>query len=81
MSCGYLWFQPKASPGFDGWIMIVREEFETEDQAIYCEKKRLHSIGSGKEEHLRDAGVKLETIGLTDDNRFQASGSVKTPWQ
>ena len=35
MGYGYLWFRPRASPGFDGWIMLVREEFETEDQAIY----------------------------------------------
>ena len=67
MSCGYLWFQPRASPGFDGWIMLVREEFETEDQAIYCEKKRLAAVGGVKEETLRDAGVKLETIGLNVD--------------
>ena len=67
MSCGYLWFQPRASPGFDGWIMLVREEFETEDQAIYCEKKRLAAVGGVKEETLRDAGVKLDTIGLHVD--------------
>ena len=67
MSCGYLWFRPRASPGFDGWIMLVHEEFETEDQAIYCEKKRLHSIGSVKEEVLRAAGVQTELIGLDVD--------------
>ena len=67
MSCGYLWFRPRASPGFDGWIMLVHEEFETEDQAIYCEKKRLSSIGGVKEEALRAAGVHAELIGLDVD--------------
>ena len=67
MSCGYLWFRPRASPGFDGWIMLVHEEFETEDQAIYCEKKRLSSIGGVKEEVLRAAGVHAELIGLDVD--------------
>ena len=67
MSCGYLWFRPRASPGFDGWIMLVHEEFETEDQAIYCEKKRLSSIGGVKSEALRAAGVKDELIGLDVD--------------
>ena len=67
MSCGYLYFQPRQSPGFDGWIMLVREEFETEDQAIYCEKKRLRSIGTLKEELLRGAGVQAELIGLNVD--------------
>ena len=67
MSCGYLWFRPRASPGFDGWIMLVHEEFETEDQAIYCEKKRLSSIGGVKEAALRAAGVHAELIGLDVD--------------
>ena len=24
---GYLWWQPRGSPGFDGWVQLIREEF------------------------------------------------------
>ena len=48
MAEGYLCWRPHASPGFDGWVMLVREEFETEDQAIDGEKSRLRAIGRGK---------------------------------
>ena len=33
MAEGYIAWKPRGSPGFDGWLQLVREEFETEDQA------------------------------------------------
>ena len=45
---GYILWCPRASPGFDGWLQIIREEFETEDQAIDGEKARLRAIGRSK---------------------------------
>ena len=54
-----------ASPGFDGWVMLVREEFETEDQAIDSEKARLRSIGRVKRRRLEAGGVDVEQLQLT----------------
>ena len=74
MAEGYLWWHPKASPGFDGWIQIVREEFETEDQAIDSEKVRLRAIGRAKRRMLESCGVHVDAIRLNFD-----CGLVYTP--
>lgn len=47
--------------------MLVREEFETEDQAIDCEKARLRSIGKMKHHFLQASGVAVEQIHLSFD--------------
>ncbi len=65
MAEGYLCWRPHASPGFDGWVMLVREEFETEDQAIDSEKARLRSIGRVKRRRLEAGGVDVEQLQLT----------------
>ena len=67
MAEGYLWWQPRGSPGFDGWIQLIREEFETEDQAIDGEKSRLRTIGRVKRRQLEASGVQVELIGLSFD--------------
>ena len=63
----YLWWQPRASPGFDGWLQLVREEFETEDQAIEGEKSRLRAIGRTKRRMLEACGVNVDTLRLGFD--------------
>ena len=47
----------RASPGFDGWVQLVREEFETEDQAIDGEKGRLRAIARGRLRKLEEGEV------------------------
>ena len=58
MPAAYLWWTARASPGFDGWVMLVREEFETEDQAIDSEKARLR----------KGVGVLVATPGRVADH-------------
>lgn len=65
MAGGYLWWTPHGSPGFDGWIQLIREEFETEDQAIDGEKTRLRVIGQGKRQHLEAIGVQVNMLHLS----------------
>ena len=67
MAEGYLWWQPRSSPGFDGWVQIVREEFETEDQAIEGEKSRLRAIGREKRRFVEGRGVDVEGLRLRFD--------------
>ena len=67
MAGGYLWWQPHGSPGFDGWIQLIREQFETEDQAIDGEKTRLRAIGQGKRQHLEAIGVQVNMLHLSFD--------------
>ena len=70
----YLWWQPRASPGFDGWLQLVRETFETEDQAIEGEKSRLRAIGRAKRRALEARGVHVDYLRL----RFEC-GLVWSP--
>ena len=67
MAEGYILWCPRASPGFDGWLQIIREEFETEDQAIDGEKARLRTIGRSKRRKLESCGVNVEAIKLGFD--------------
>ena len=64
MAEGFILWQPRASPGFDGWIQLVREEFETEDQAIDGEKGRLHAMGHKMLGKLEASGVHVDAIRL-----------------
>ena len=63
MPSAYLWWQPRASPGFDGWLQLVGL-VETEDQAIDSEKSRLRTIGRGKQRRLQESGVHVDALKL-----------------
>ena len=52
------------SAGFDGWVMLVREAFDTEDQAWPQETQRLSDIEAGKLALLAERGVDAQALGL-----------------
>ena len=54
---GYIVWQPRGSPGFDGWLQIVKEDFESEDLAASEEKLRLRAIGRFTRRKLEASGV------------------------
>ena len=74
MSEGYLWWRPLHAPGFDGWVTLVRQTFETEDQVIYAEKRELRKLGRRQRQWLAERGVEVDRIEL----RFEC-GIVYNP--
>lgn len=50
--------------GFDGWVMLLREDFDTEDQAWPQEKLRLAGILKRKMRRLEAGGVELDMLQL-----------------
>jgi hypothetical protein len=50
--------------GFDGWVMLLREEFDTEDQAWPQERLRLAGMAKRKMRRLEAAGVELDMLQL-----------------
>ena len=50
--------------GFDGWVMLLRDEFDTEDQAWPQEKLRLNGIAKRKLRRLEAGGVELDMLQL-----------------
>ena len=74
MSEGYIWWRPLHAPEFDGWVQLVREQFETEDQGIDAEKRRMREIGRRQRRRLAARGVDVERINL----RFEC-GIVYNP--
>ena len=65
MAEGYLWWRPCGSPGFDGWVQLVREEFDTDDMAAAAELTRLRAIGLDKRAMLEARGVDVESLRLS----------------
>lgn len=61
-SCGSRELQARA--GFDGWVMLLRDEFDTEDQAWPQEKLRLAAIAKRKMQRLEAGGVELDMLQL-----------------
>ena len=64
MSQAYLWWRP-GTPGFDGWVQLVREEFETEDHAISVEVQRLRLLGAQQRQRLEACGVDTALLQLS----------------
>ena len=54
----------QARAGFDGWVMLLRDEFDTEDQAWPQEKLRLAGSAKRKLRKLEHGGVELDTLQL-----------------
>lgn len=54
----------QARAGFDGWVMLLRDDFDTEDQAWQQEKMRLASIAKRKMQRLEAGGVELDMLQL-----------------
>lgn len=54
----------QARAGFDGWVMLLRDEFDTEDQAWPQERLRLASMAKRKMRRLEAAGVELDMLQL-----------------
>jgi hypothetical protein len=50
--------------GFDGWVMLLRDEFDTEDQAWPQEKLRLAGIAKRKMRKLEAGGIELDMLQL-----------------
>ena len=50
--------------GFDGWVMLLRDHFDTEDQAWPQEKLRLEGTAKRKLRWLEQRGVDLEACQL-----------------
>ena len=55
----------QARAGFDGWVRLLRDEFDTEDQAWPQEKLRLAAIARKKLDTLRAAGVQVDALEIT----------------
>lgn len=54
----------QARAGFDGWVMLLRDQFDTEDQAWPQEQLRLASIAKRKMRRLEAGGVELDMLQL-----------------
>ena len=54
----------QARAGFDGWVMLLRDDFDTEDQAWPQEKLRLTGIAKRKLRRLEHGGVLLDVLQL-----------------
>ena len=54
----------QARAGFDGWVELLREEFDTEDQAWPQERLRLAAMAKRKMRRLETAGVELDMLQL-----------------
>lgn len=50
--------------GFDGWVMLLREAFDTEDQAWPQERLRLGAMAKRKMRRLESGGVELDMLQL-----------------
>jgi len=50
--------------GFDGWVMLLRDDFDTEDQAWPQEKLRLAGIAKRKMQRLEAGGVEADMLQL-----------------
>ena len=56
--------------GFDGWVMLLRDEFDTEDQAWPQEKLRLSGIAKRKMRRLEAGGVELDMLQLSTSSHL-----------
>lgn len=54
----------QARAGFDGWVMLLRDEFDTEDQAWPQERLRLAGMAKRRMRRLEAAGVELDMLQL-----------------
>jgi len=54
----------QARAGFDGWVMLLRDQFDTEDQAWPQEQLRLAGIAKRKMRRLEAGGVELDMLQL-----------------
>ena len=54
----------QARAGFDGWVALLRDEFDTEDQAWPQERLRLASVAKRKMRRLESGGVELDMLQL-----------------
>lgn len=50
--------------GFDGWVMLLRDDYDTEDQAWSQERLRLRACVEQKLQGLEAAGICLELLEL-----------------
>ena len=67
--------ETQARAGFDGWVRLLRDEFDTEDQAWPQEKLRLAGIAQQKLNELRAAGIQVDALEL----RFTANLLLEAP--
>ena len=69
MACAYVIFhcsskELQARAGFDGWVTLLRDEFDTEDQAWPQERLRLASVAKRRMRRLESGGVELDMLQL-----------------
>lgn len=51
--------------GFDGWVLLIHESFDTDDQAWPQERLRLTALARRKLRKLENRGLNLELMKLT----------------
>ena len=56
--------------GFDGWAILVRDEFDTEDQSWPHERMRLAGIAKRKMRRLESGGVELDMLQLVTSSHL-----------
>ena len=56
--------------GFDGWVILVRDEFDTEDQSWPHERMRLAGIAKRKMRRLESGGVELDMLQLVTSSHL-----------
>ena len=54
----------QARAGFDGWVTLLRDQFDTEDQAWPQERLRLASVAKRKMRRMESGGVELDMLQL-----------------
>jgi len=60
----------QARAGFDGWVQLLRDEFDTEDQAWPQERLRLAGIAKRKMRRLESGGVELDMLQLVTSSHL-----------
>jgi hypothetical protein len=60
----------QARAGFDGWVQLLRDEFDTEDQAWPQERLRLAGVAKRKMRRLESGGVELDMLQLVTSSHL-----------
>lgn len=60
----------QARAGFDGWVLLLRDEFDTEDQAWAQERQRLATMVKRKMRRLESGGAELDMLQLVTSSHL-----------
>ena len=75
MACAFIIYhcssrELQARAGFDGWVQLLRDEFDTEDQAWPQERLRLAGMAKRKMRRLESGGVELDMLQIVTNTHL-----------